>query len=81
MNKGEFLQVAKNIPVLIDGIPVAGTVRAFKTGSVGWNANGKVTIKLPNGDIVKCQLSMNLALVGSKEWESGFLESGADEVA
>lgn len=69
MNKSEFAKSAKNLTIVIDGVPVVGSVKQFSTGSVGWNANGKVAIKLPNGDVVKCQLSCNLIVAGSKEWE------------
>jgi len=69
MNKQKYMSLAKpNITILIDGVPVVGQVKAFSTGSVGYNANGKVTLQLTNGDVMKYQLSMNLTAVGSKEW-------------
>jgi hypothetical protein len=71
MTKNEFAKVAKNLSIEIDGTPVVGTVKVFSTGSVGWNANGRVVIKLPNGELHKCQLSCNLIVNGSKEWDSG----------
>jgi hypothetical protein len=71
MTKQEYLAKAKpSIVITIDGIPVAGNVKAFSTGSVGYNANGKVVILLANGESVKYQLSLNLTAVGSKDWDS-----------
>jgi hypothetical protein len=70
MKKNEYLGKAKSsITVAIDGIPVVANVKVFSTGSVGYNANGKITLPLANGEVVKYQLSLNLTAVGSKEWE------------
>jgi hypothetical protein len=69
MTKTQFAASAKPLTITIDGSPLSGNVREFSTGSVGWNANGKVNVKLADGSVVKCQLSLNLTVVGSKEWE------------
>lgn len=70
MTKQNYLKTAKpTITILIDGVPVVGNVKEFSTGSVGYNANGKVTLQNQNGEAVKYQLSCNLTAVGSKEWE------------
>jgi hypothetical protein len=68
MSKAEFTANAKPITVTIDGQPQSADPRTFSTGSVGWNVNGKVQVALPNGQVVRCQCSLNLTAVGSKEW-------------
>lgn len=49
------------IAVLVDGQQVVGSKKEFSSGSVGWNANGKVVI----GGLT-CQVSCNVVIVGSK---------------
>lgn len=44
--------------------------KEFSTNSVGFNANGKVTLMI-SGKPVQFQVSMNLTAVGSKEWPKG----------
>lgn len=44
--------------------------KEFSTGSVGYNANGKVTL-IVNGKPVVFQASLNLTAVGSKEFPQG----------
>ena len=68
MSKAEFTTNAKPLTVVIDGHPHTADPKAFSTGSVGWNVNGKVTVTLPNGQTVRCQCSVNLTAIGSKEW-------------
>jgi hypothetical protein len=34
---------------------------------MGWNATDKVTIKLANGDLVRCQVGLTITVIGSKE--------------
>lgn len=41
--------------------------KAFKTGSVGFNASGKVLLKVA-GKAVPCQVAVNMTAVHSKEW-------------
>lgn len=50
------------VAVTIDGQGVSGTKKEFSSGSVGWNANGKVVI---SG--LSCQVSCNIVIVGSKD--------------
>lgn len=70
MTKNEYLAKAKpTVVVIIDGVPVVANVKQFSTGSVGYNANGKVALQLANGEVLKYQLSMNITAIGSKEWE------------
>ena len=50
------------VAVTVDGQAVSGTKKEFSSGSVGWNANGKVVI----GGL-QCQVSCNIVIVGSKD--------------
>lgn len=69
MTKQDYLKRAKpTIIIMIDGQPLAGNVKAFSTGSLGYNANGKVTIPLQDGEAQKYQVSLNITAIGSKEW-------------
>jgi hypothetical protein len=63
-----FLTNAKSLPIVIDGQPQAAEPKRFSTNSVGWNVNGKVTLMV-NGQPVRCQVSLNITAIGSKEWE------------
>jgi hypothetical protein len=65
-SKAASLSTAKAIPVVIDGQTHTADVKKFSTGSVGWNVNGKVTLMV-NGQPVRCQCSLNLTVIGSKE--------------
>lgn len=51
----------QSITVVIDGQSVVGDKKEYSSGSVGWNVTGKVVI---SG--VKCQVSANIIIVGSK---------------
>ncbi len=69
MTKNEYLANAKpNIVVTIDGIPYNADVKEFSTGSVGYNASGKVKLTQKDGTIVTHQLSCNITAIGSREW-------------
>lgn len=66
MSVSEFLSKAKTLEAVIDGQRVVLDVKAFSTGSYGWNATGKLSITV-DGKPVKCQLGVNLTVVGSKD--------------
>jgi hypothetical protein len=51
----------QSITVVIDGQSVVGDKKDYSSGSVGWNVTGKVVV---SG--VKCQVSANIIIVGSK---------------
>lgn len=51
----------QSITVAVDGQSIVGDKKEFSSGSVGWNVTGKVVI---SG--VKCQVSANIIIVGSK---------------
>ena len=50
-----------------DLVGVLLTPKAFKTGSVGFNASGKVLLKV-GGKAYPCQVAVNMTAVHSKEW-------------
>ena len=66
VSRKDFKEKAKAVEVVIDGTKFIAEPREFSTGSLGWNINGKMTIKI--GDTpVTVQVGLNLTLVGSKE--------------
>jgi hypothetical protein len=67
--KTQFVTSVKPLPVQVGGAQVFALPKAFSTGSVGFNINGKVTIQMPDGTVQAFQFSGNLVAVGSKEWE------------
>lgn len=69
--KAEYMAGATEITITIGNRTFVATPKEFSTGSVGFNVNDKVDIKLSNGKVVKHQLGINIIAVGSKEWEDG----------
>lgn len=61
--KSEFMASAQAFEIKIGDQTLSVDPKKFSTGSVGFFANGKVTI---NG--VKMQANITLTAVGSKEW-------------
>jgi hypothetical protein len=55
-----------NLPCTIDGQPINATPKTFSTGSLGFYANGKVTLKI-GGVLVPCQVSLSITAIGSKD--------------
>jgi hypothetical protein len=55
-----------NLPCTIDGQPINATPKTFSTGSLGFHANGKVTLKI-GGVLVPCQVSLSITAIGSKD--------------
>ena len=66
ITRAEFLQDAKAVEVIINGIPLMADVKEFSTGSLGWYLNGKTTIRIGEKP-VSVQIGLNLTIVGSKE--------------
>ena len=66
VTRAEFINEAKPVEVVINGIPMTADVKEFSTGSLGWYLNGKANIKLGE-KTVSVQIGMNLTIVGSKE--------------
>jgi hypothetical protein len=66
VTRSEFRRDARDLVVVIDGKEMLAEAREFATGSLGWNATGKMLLKV--GDrLVSVQVGVNLTLVGSKE--------------
>jgi hypothetical protein len=61
--KKDWVASAKPIAIQVEGQSVVCTPRQFSSGSVGYNASGKVLI-----DGHKVQVGGNLVVVGSKDW-------------
>ncbi|MFO0681514.1 MAG: hypothetical protein U0234_05670 [Sandaracinus sp.] len=62
----QFLEKAEAVKVVIAGQEMTADVKAFSTGSFGWNINGKMTITV-DGKALPVQVGLNLTVVGSKE--------------
>jgi uncharacterized Zn-finger protein len=61
----EFKAKAQPITVKIGDTPLVCDAREFASGSVGWYAGGKVHVEV-DGKLVKCQVGLNITVVGSK---------------
>lgn len=66
VSRSEFVNDAKPVEVVINGIPMTAEVKEFSTGSLGWYLNGKANLKVGE-KTVSVQIGMNLTIVGSKE--------------
>lgn len=66
MTKSELKAPQKPIEFQLNGATVHLVPKEFSSGNVGWYAGEKLSIKLPNGEVVRCQLSMSLTVIGSK---------------
>ncbi|HZI05562.1 hypothetical protein NR798_11815 [Archangium gephyra] len=62
----QFQEKAEPLKVVINGQEMIAEVKAFSTGSFGWNINGKMTITV-DGKPLSVQIGMNMTVVGSKE--------------
>jgi hypothetical protein len=66
ITRNEFVEQAKPVDVVINGIPMIADVKEFSTGSLGWYLNGKATLKVGEKPVT-VQIGLNLTIVGSKE--------------
>ena len=66
VGRAEFAAKARPVTVVINGVTMAANPKDFSTGSLGWYAQGKVTIDV-GGVPVDAQIGLNLTAVGSKE--------------
>jgi hypothetical protein len=64
----QFQEKAEPLKVVINGQEMLADVKAFSTGSFGWNINAKTTITV-DGKALSVQIGMNMTIVGSKEAE------------
>jgi hypothetical protein len=66
ISRREFRDNAKGVEVTVNGVPLLAQAKEFSTGSFGWYAGEKVTVKV--GDtLVKVQMGLTLTVIGSKE--------------
>jgi hypothetical protein len=67
ITREQFIDDAAQMPIKIgDSGVLTADPREFSSGSLGWFANGKVTVII-DGVAVKCQFSGSLTVIGSKE--------------
>ncbi len=66
ITRAEFNRDAQPIDILIGGIPFVADVKEFSTGSLGWNTNTKMMLKVGEKS-VNVQIGLNITIVGSKE--------------
>ena len=66
LTRPEFMEKAKPLNIVIDGVAMVAPPREFSTGSLGWNLNSKTSMDI-GGVQVMVQIGMNVTLVGSKE--------------
>jgi hypothetical protein len=65
ITKEEFVKDGKNFQVEIAGNTIVLELVEFSTGSLGWRANAKVSVKV--GDkVLPAQLGLNMTIIGSK---------------
>lgn len=66
IRKKDFLTGAEPMTVEVAGQAFQLSPREFSTGSVGYNASGKVSV-LVDGKVVPLQVNLLLTVIGSKE--------------
>lgn len=59
-------KAAPVISLVVDGVPVAAVRKEYDSGSLGWYANGQVTLTV-DGVQVMAQVGANITIVKSKE--------------
>jgi hypothetical protein len=68
LTKAAFVQTAKALPVKLGTRDFLAQPKEFSTGSVGFNISEKLEVTLPSGEVVRCQVGLNITVIGSKEW-------------
>ena len=66
ISRSDFDTSAEPLDVTVAGMTLQGTPKQFSTGSMGWNINAKINVRI-NGVVVPCQVGMNITAIGSKE--------------
>lgn len=64
----EEFKAAKPFMASLNGIPVAVTPKEFKTGTLGWFANGKVSLDV-NGTVVNASFMIQVFIPHSADAE------------
>lgn len=65
--KKHLVEQMKPVDLTINGVPLIASPMEFSSGNVGWNCNGKMTMKLADGTAVTVQIGLNLTVIGSKK--------------
>lgn len=65
ITKGDFLDKAGPLTVVVDGTKVSLEPREFSSGSFGWYYSGKLNIEV-DGKPIKAQVGLNFTVVNSK---------------
>lgn len=69
MSEKTFLSKAEKLTVDVFGNKITGSARVFTSGNKGWYLGGKVEVPIAGRKKpIWGQLSLNLTIVGSKEW-------------
>jgi hypothetical protein len=66
ITRQQYTANAKPVTVAINNQPLSASPKQFSTGSMGWFANGKVSL-IVDGIPVQCQVSLNITVIGSKD--------------
>ena len=66
ITRAQFKAHAKPLTVVINGKEYVAIAKEFSTGSLGWNINDKLQVEV-DGQLVVCQVGLNLTVVGSKD--------------
>jgi hypothetical protein len=66
-SKNEFMAGAQAFEIQVGDQKLLVEPKKFSTGSVGYFANGKLTMNI-GGQLVKMQANVTLTAIGSKEW-------------
>ncbi|MGE0367277.1 MAG: hypothetical protein AB7Q00_16255 [Phycisphaerales bacterium] len=66
VSRDEFRTHAKPLKFAVGETVVEIDPKEFSTGSLGWNANMKISVMI-NGKRVACQVGANITIVGSKD--------------
>ena len=66
ISRDQFKHGARPVEVTISGQRMDAPVKLFKTGSLGWYLNKRITVDVA-GQPVEVQVGLNLTIVGSKD--------------
>ena len=66
VSRAQFLEHAKDMELVVNGVPMTASVKEFSTGSLGWYLCGKMTVVV-DGKATTVQIGSNFTVVGSKE--------------
>jgi hypothetical protein len=67
-SKTQFLKVAPEVIITINGKEYKVVAKEFSTGSVGYNVNDKQVLKLKDNTEQEFQVGINITAIKSKQW-------------